>query len=120
MESVDVDKFSAINIKTEIEDVVETKVKIEYNNDQLEPLDNFNFPINCDHPLIKTEDFLEEQECGWACYGVGDMKRHIDSVHFNIPHSIVWKHKKVKKAEEKNRETMAVTLTNLKNIPNNS
>ena len=30
MESVDVDKFSAIIIKTEIEDVVETKVKIEY------------------------------------------------------------------------------------------
>ena len=57
-------------------------------------------------------------KCGWACYGVGDMKRHIDSVHFNIPHSIVWKRKKVKRTDEKNRETMAVTLTNLKNIQN--
>ena len=41
MESVDVDKFSAIIIKTEIEDVVETKVKIEYNNHQLEPLNDY-------------------------------------------------------------------------------
>ena len=45
-------------------------------------------------------------KCGWACYGVGDMKRHIDSVHFNIPHSIVWKRKKVKRTDAKNRETI--------------
>ena len=32
------------------------------------------------------------EKCGWSCYGVGDMKRHIDSVHFNIPD--VWKRRK--------------------------
>ena len=68
MESVDVDKFPAIIIKTEIEEVVETKVKIEYydDDDQLESSNNCNYPINYNYPdngnypIIKTEEFLEE------------------------------------------------------------
>ena len=72
MESVDVDKFSAIIIKTEIEDVVETKVKIEYNNHQLEPLNDYK--INCNDQLIKTEDFIEEQEPNYGCENIIEIK----------------------------------------------
>ena len=72
MESVDVDKFSAIIIKTEIEDVVETKVKIEYNNHQLEPLSDYK--INCNDQLIKTEDFIDEQEPNYGCENIIEIK----------------------------------------------